>query len=163
VFVKTKRILIPKSTAPQENHPDYYTTYFIEGGFLENIRQLVNAIQSTTKLRVDFIHCGFENSELNSEDSLAIYSIILEQLSYVVHYAGALQATVHLAKNNSQVAIVIESDGVGFKMKDINWKHTIKTIQEKVDSYRGKLVLQCKDGKGVLLQIFMDLNTTAAE
>lgn len=122
---------------------------------IEGINQLVNAINTDNPLHVDLVHCGLEPECLNEQDRNAIYFIVKTQLKIIVEKTKATVATVHLAKNYNQVAIVIEDNGKDVDLTKLKNSRSLKAVQKLVGYHKGQFVISCEEDSGMVLKVLI--------
>ena len=99
-------------------------------------------------------YCRIANNLSLGEDlKLNIYRIVQEQVSNILKYADASQATISINQNNANVYLSIIDNGKGFdpllKRKGIG----ISNIINRIESYNGEVLIESSPGKGCKLEI----------
>jgi two-component system sensor histidine kinase UhpB len=127
-------------------------------GLDEAIREMVDKINVSKKLEIDYSCQGSEQEErIQGKDKVAIYRIIQEQLSNILKHAQATHVHIQLNLQFPKVFITIQDNGVGFKAESVKRGLGLKSIQNRIDYYFGELNIETAKGKGCLLKAWINL------
>jgi signal transduction histidine kinase len=128
----------------------------------ESIGQLMYTINTQYQLCIEFIHCGFESENcLKEQDRIAIYLIVKAQLGSILKNNTATSATIHLAKNNDLVAIVIEDNGTAVDTTKIKNNRGQRTMQNLVRHHKGQCNIIFEQEKGTVVEILIHVTETS--
>ena len=87
-------------------------------GLKEAITEIIDKINLSGKLKVIFkFSLNGKKIQLKSEDKIAIYRIVQEQLNNIMKHAQAKNVLVDLSVKSSVVNLLIEDNGKGFNSK----------------------------------------------
>ncbi|RYY58261.1 MAG: hypothetical protein EOO05_16980 [Chitinophagaceae bacterium] len=103
-----------------------------------------------------------EVSLLTTDQQLAVYRIIQEQMNNIVKYAHATNIGVALtvAPHKKQIKVEISDDGVGFDLAR-KWKGVgLRNIITRADVIGGRVSIRTKPGNGCILKVLFPINTT---
>jgi len=102
--------------------------------------------------------------ELPPNVSIAIYRIVQEALTNIVKYAKARHVDVELVQNATEVAVVIQDDGVGLPPgADTNaLSHGISGMRQRVRALGGDFHIRGKPRAGTTLEVNIPLAPAAA-
>lgn len=118
----------------------------------ESIRELVDSINITNRLKIDLDITGLHKKTVPQEIHLTIYRIIQEQLNNIIKYAEAKTVSVQLHNLQNELLLEITDDGKGFdttaKRKGIG----ITNMETRAENMHGKLVVVSAPGKGCILK-----------
>jgi PAS domain S-box-containing protein len=119
----------------------------------ELVEELIKDLNENTHQGTKF-HCRLATHLSIDEDlKLNIYRIIQEQISNILKYAAASQATISINENNGIIYVSVIDNGKGFdpaiKRKGIG----ISNIINRIESYNGEVILESSPGKGCKLEI----------
>lgn len=128
-------------------------------GLKEAIEDLIANILSSHRLEVRFHYSDDTHSALKSEDKVAIYRIIQEQLNNIALHAKATTATVNVVLTEAIVVINIEDNGQGFDPKKIRKGLGFRNIQNRVEYYHGKLDVQTGEAYGCKMSVTLNLSS----
>jgi two-component system NarL family sensor kinase len=126
----------------------------INFGLISAIKDLVDTIEGTEKIKVKFLHQNMEK-RLNNDVEINIYRIVQEALSNVLKHSKATQVTVQLSRFGEHIDVMIEDDGNGFDTKrmKVTSGMGMGNIRSRVQKLNGKLTIDSFPGKGTTLNI----------
>jgi two-component system sensor histidine kinase UhpB len=128
-------------------------------GIVEAINELIEKMHLTGKIVMQFNHEGFGKSlPLISEDKIAIYRIVQEQLNNIIKHADATQVHIDLKMDFPFVSLKIKDDGRGFNTLKAKRGLGLKNIYHRVEYYRGNMDLVSEENQGCLLDITLNLS-----
>ena len=128
-------------------------------GIVEAINELIEKMHLTGKIVMQFNHEGFGKSlPLISEDKIAIYRIVQEQLNNIIKHADATQVHIDLKMDFPFVSLKIKDDGRGFDTLRAKRGLGLKNIYHRVEYYRGNMDLVSEVNHGCLLDIKLNLS-----
>jgi len=127
-------------------------------GLKEAIAEMVDKINLSGKLKIvfRFMSAG-KKAQLKSEDKIAIYRIVQEQLNNVIKHAHAKNVVVDLAIKSSKVYLLVEDDGNGFNSKKTNKGIGLKNIHHRVEYYHGTIAIESAKNKGCKTSIVLNI------
>jgi two-component system sensor histidine kinase UhpB len=127
-------------------------------GLKEAIAEMVDKINLSEKVKVSFkFSTTGKKTLLKSEDKIAIYRIVQEQLNNIVKHADAKNVLVEIAMKSSQVRLLIEDDGNGFNPKKANKGIGLKNIHHRVEYYHGTISIETGRKKGCRMSITLNI------
>jgi two-component system sensor histidine kinase UhpB len=86
-----------------------------------------------------------------------IYRILQEQLSNIIKYSNAEEASITIKKENDSLVLTITDNGVGFDPSAKSDGIGLKNIKSRVEHYSGKMQIISAPGKGCTLEISVAL------
>jgi two-component system, NarL family, sensor kinase len=128
-------------------------------GLDEALREYCNSIKSTKQLEVKYQSLGLGN-RIDKGMEIIIYRIIQELLNNTLKHSGASEAFIQLIRQEDRLNIVMEDNGKGFDMalleksRGAGWAN----IRSRVEYLKGQLDIHSEPGKGVLVNIEIDLS-----
>jgi PAS domain S-box len=127
-------------------------------GLVDSIRDLMESIHLTRKLQVT-LNCELQiDCMLNKIQKLTIFRIIQEALNNAMTHSKATQVTLNFEKDNDQLMIEIEDNGVGFDPLQVKKGAGLKNIQNRIYLINGKHTLRSSPGTGCKLIINFPIN-----
>jgi two-component system sensor histidine kinase UhpB len=127
-------------------------------GLKDAITEMIDKINLSGKLKIVFrFVMAVKKMQLKSEDKIAIYRIVQEQLNNIVKHAQAKNVLVDLSINLSEVHLLIEDDGKGFNTKKINKGIGLKNIHHRVEYYHGTFTIKSAKNKGSKMSIVLNI------
>lgn len=119
-----------------------------EIGLEELIRDLVDTINTTKKMSIEFLSYGLKNREFKQELQTTIYRIIQEQLTNVLKYAHANSVKVIIAGTNNEIAVQVQDNGIGFDLKQKSNGNGITNMISRAETLGGTLRFETSPGNG---------------
>lgn len=128
-------------------------------GLKEAITEIIDKINLSGKLKVIFkFSLNGKKIQLKSEDKIAIYRIVQEQLNNIMKHAQAKNVLVDLSVKSSVVNLLIEDNGKGFNSKKINKGIGLKNIHHRVEYYHGTINIDTAPNKGCRMTIVLNIS-----
>ncbi|HUQ97457.1 MAG TPA: PAS domain-containing protein [Chitinophagaceae bacterium] len=130
-------------------------------GLVDSITDLIENIQATEKLHIIFQCAETIDAEIPDHLKLTIYRIIQETLNNAVKHANASTVVVSISKEDNDLHLYIEDNGVGFEPEITKKGSGLKNIKNRVYLNNGTYNLISKPGAGCAITIhFNMLNIT---
>jgi len=127
-------------------------------GLKEAIIEMIDKINLSGKLKINFrFSISGKRAQLKSEDKIAVYRIIQEQLNNIIRHSDAKKVLVHLSIKWNEIYLAIEDDGKGFDIQKTKKGIGLKNINHRVEYYNGKISIETAKNKGCKMNIFLDL------
>jgi two-component system, NarL family, sensor kinase len=126
-------------------------------GLISAIRELVNNVNSSKTLRIDFSSNVKES--LGKSLDITIYRIVQEVLNNMIKHAKADHINLDLNRNGKNLIINIKDNGIGFntdelkESKGMGWKN----IFSRVSMLNGTIELNSKPKEGTIVYINLTL------
>jgi len=129
-----------------------------EYGLVRAVEAFSEKVNITKKLHIDFDYSGISES-LDKDLQLILFRVISELINNTIKHANARHIKIKLAKDNEQISLAFEDDGIGFDMNEVmnNPKTGIglKSIISRVKSVNGRVIFKSFKGHG--FKIFIDI------
>mgnify|MGYP003631676204 CR=1 FL=1 len=128
-------------------------------GLVPALEDLRDKISQTGKLKVS-LYSNELNSVLTAEQELQLYRIVQELISNILKHSQAKEANIQLTKGEDSVNLIVEDDGVGFDLKEVNKKAGIGLINLKarVGKLNGNFHIDSGRGAGTTISIDIPIN-----
>jgi signal transduction histidine kinase len=116
-------------------------------------------IDQTGNIHVSYQSIGMKDYTLEQSKAINIYRIVQELVYNSLKHAQAKSIIVQLIKNDDNLSVTVEDDGIGFdpksieKNKGIGWSN----INTRINFLKGKLDLQSIPGNGTSVQLTFEL------
>ncbi len=124
-----------------------------EFGLVPSIESMINALNAT---EIDFyLFDNLKGKRLSLNVEVMLYRIVQEAVNNILKYAKAKFVTIHLMRYKEIVILMIEDDGVGFKVngpKSSNGVGLI-SIKNRVKSLSGNLIIDSSIGGGTTITV----------
>lgn len=128
-------------------------------GLVIAIENMINRANELYETSFSFNAYDF-NERINQKVEKVLYRICQESLNNIVKHAHAKNASFQLFKQDDLVVLVVEDDGVGFNVDEIEMKRKenksgigLISINERVLSFNGEFTINANDGKGTELLV----------
>ncbi|WP_280769874.1 histidine kinase [Salipaludibacillus daqingensis] len=132
----------------------HYISYSLRPSVLDDLG-LIAAIERYTEefmgkysIDIDTQVMGFKSLRLPTVIEVTIYRVIQEALTNIARHAKAENVSIILEAGEKTLSIIIEDDGIGFNVKEINHQDTLKKhlglkgMQERVELIGGKFYIE---------------------
>lgn len=119
----------------------------------ELIKDLVETINITKKTSIKFLSYGIKNREFKQELITTIYRIVQEQLTNVIKYARANSVKVIIAGTQSDIAIQVNDNGIGFDLKEKSKGNGITNMISRAETLKGNLRFETSPGNGCTMTV----------
>jgi PAS domain S-box-containing protein len=113
------------------------------------------------KIRIEYNSSGFANPDkrLAFDVEVAIYRVVQEALTNVARHSNAEVVSIILERDNRQVRVTIEDDGVGFDVEKLmsspleNRRLGLRGMQERVQMLDGEFKIDSGAGTTIVVTI----------
>lgn len=134
----------------------------IKHGLESALQEFSGRINQTGKVQVELIVFGV-NERLSELQEISLYRISQEWVNNILKYADAQKITLQITKDEEEITLLIEDDGMGFDKrlltsgKGNGWKN----LNTRANLIKGELELETKDGvRGNVLILNASIITT---
>nr|WP_255702380.1 ATP-binding protein [Flavobacterium sp. SM15] len=114
---------------------------------------------SNTLIQFNFNNFIKEEVRFQSEFEMKLYFIVAELFNNIIKHSNASEASLTIDKNQRQLSINIEDNGIGFKNKD--GKHAdgfgLSQIKARIKNMNGSIVINSKENAGTLIYIKVEI------
>ncbi|WP_323757185.1 ATP-binding protein [Roseivirga sp.] len=123
-------------------------------GLVPALEDLKDKISQTGKLKVS-LYSNELNNVLTAEQELQLYRIVQELMSNILKHSKAKEANIQLTKGEDSVNLIVEDDGVGFDLKEVNKKAGIglTNLKARVGKLDGNFHIDSGRGAGTTISI----------
>ena len=123
-------------------------------GLIDATEQFCTQMQQSANIEIDFQHYNLE-TRLPQKMELLIYRMIQELLNNIIKYASAKEVLVQLSKNEKNISLTVEDDGIGFDISTIKNKDGIglMSMQNRIHLLGGKMDIDSAINKGTSINI----------
>jgi signal transduction histidine kinase len=103
---------------------------------------------------------GLDGTELDSEQSIAVYRIFQEVLTNVARHARATRVMAHIRAGHDQLEMEMTDNGVGISQHQIDdpESYGLLGIRERVLQFSGQTTIEGFEGKGTRIRVSLPLN-----
>ena len=127
-------------------------------GLKEAITEMIDKINLSGKIKIVFrFAVTGKKIQLKSEDKIAIYRIVQEQINNIIKHAHAKNVMIDINLKSSIVYLLLEDDGKGFNIKKTNKGIGLKNIYHRVEYYHGTISIDTARNKGCKMSITLNI------
>lgn len=131
-------------------------------GIVPAIHDLVNRIESEETPHIEFIFYGALN-DLPIVLTLHIYRIVQELLFNCIKHAHAKEVLIQLIRNEEDLEIMVEDDGVGYDPQDVRKGMGTENVMARVNFLKGEISVHSVIGTGTTTSITIPFNQEMAD
>ncbi|MCJ7467747.1 MAG: sensor histidine kinase [Maribacter sp.] len=119
------------------------------------LKDFCSNIDQGGNLQVTYQSIGMDDYDMEQSKAVSLYRIVQELVYNTVKHAQANTVIVQLIKNDENLSLTVEDDGIGFdptlleKNKGIGWYN----IYSRVNLLKGKLDIHAAPGKGTSIHL----------
>jgi two-component system NarL family sensor kinase len=122
---------------------------------IEALKQLAREIPGAGGLEIE-VADGMTGDELPAAVALGLYRIAQQAVANVARHAGARHATIRLAREDGEVRLRVEDDGIGFDPAEVpSDRFGLMGMSERARLMGGKLSLQSSPGGGTVIDVMV--------
>lgn len=118
-------------------------------GLASAVKEFITKIQGMPNLKVNLEIVGMDN-RLEQEKETVLYRVIQEIVANIIKHAKASELTLQLVRDEKELSIIIEDNGVGFDTSKINSFEGIglKNIISRIEFINGSVHFDSTPGRG---------------
>jgi two-component system, NarL family, sensor kinase len=126
----------------------------VKFGLAEALKSYCDHLAESKIFKVNFQSIGTEG-RLEKNTEIFVYRIVQELLNNISKHAQATQVLVQLARQEGEMSITVEDDGIGMNKDEValssgaGWT----TIRSRVEYLKGKLDVQSNLGQGTSVHV----------
>lgn len=133
-------------------------------GLQESIHDLVEHINVTKKINVEFYSINWSDELIGNGQKLTLFRIIQEQVNNVLKHAHASNLIIELEMDEFEncIRLNIADDGIGFDPEKIKSKKSLgfSNIISRTDLFDGEISIVAAPEKGCKLNVQIPIYTT---
>jgi two-component system sensor histidine kinase UhpB len=129
-----------------------------ELGLQASIQDLIETIQLTTLLNVQFHVNDGILEVLTTQQQVALYRIVQEQLNNIIKHAAAKNIYVSIDQHDDYMELTIEDDGRGFEVDARHKGIGLSNMQNRAELLNGHVDIQSTRGQGCTLRVTLPVN-----
>lgn len=131
-------------------------------GLYRALEELCESIDDSGKIKCTMQAFGIESGSLKLKVEVGVYRMVQEAFNNTLKYAKAKNLTLQLNRNDEELTIMIEDDGVGFDLEVAKMKGGmgLNNLDMRATKLKGTLHIDTKIGRGATTIIEIPLNST---
>jgi PAS domain S-box-containing protein len=126
-------------------------------GLIESIRNVIDDLVVTYPIRIEFHEEGIIEKELDEKLQLDILRIVQEQLNNIIKHARASRATIHLARREIEITLIVSDNGDGCDTSIEKSGVGLINIRSRAEANRGWVSIVSRPGEGYTLKVILHL------
>ncbi len=130
-------------------------------GLTAALKDLINRYNSRGILDIS-LHVNQVDGILNQESKLHVYRIIQELLNNALKHAKAGEIDVQVNKNEHELLIMVEDNGVGFNQDEVERGLGLGNLQSRVNLLKGEINIDSVKGQGTSVVVHIPIATAIA-
>jgi PAS domain S-box-containing protein len=125
-------------------------------GLIDSLTDLVESIQLTRAIQVEFYPQGNFDERLSDKTKLMLFRIIQEQIDNVIQHSGAQKLIIALIleETEDRIDLCMTDDGKGFNPEKVGKEGLgLSNIRSRAGLFGGKMTIQSAPGRGCKLSV----------
>ncbi len=137
------------------SHSMMDTDSLLQNGLPNALQDYCRNLNQPGSLKINFEAIAIDNMVLKEEQAFHILRIVQELLQNVLKHSQATEAIVQLSKNNKELNITVEDNGIGFDINKVALKKGIglKNVEDRLKIIKGKMDIKSEVAKGTSIFI----------
>ena len=126
----------------------------IKSGLAKAVREFIDKISSTGLLKAELEIVGLDQ-RLEPQIENILFRVLQEIVSNIIKHAKANHVSIQLIRDEKEISMMIEDNGVGFDTNKISNFDSIglKNIQSRIEFLNGRVDFDSKVGRGTIVNI----------
>lgn len=122
-------------------------------GLSKAIEGLLEDVSAVNTLEIDLTADSFYEEDIKYDFKLSIFRIVQEQMNNIIKHSKATTVNIELLRNDKEVYLRIEDNGIGFDIGLQRKGIGIYNIISRSDLYNGIVDIQSSPGNGCIIGI----------
>lgn len=151
------------STEVRKTAHNLMPAILVEHTLEEAILIYCNNINESGEVNID-LQFNVDPKQLNKAVELMLYRITQELIQNIIKHANATYAVIQIMQKQERLCIIVEDNGTGFDINEINNGYGLQNMQFRVQALEGYISIMSAKGKSTTIHIEFDLqklNTTS--
>jgi signal transduction histidine kinase len=123
-------------------------------GLVNALQQLTEEFSKQHNIVVEFETVRMENVRLPIEIETTLFRIVQEALTNIGLHSEASQVDVLISRNNKQVVVIVEDNGIGFTLPTTSSEQHLGLfgMRERIEMLGGEFTVESKLGEGTTVK-----------
>lgn len=126
-------------------------------GFLEALGQQVDLWNKSGLIKID-LNTRYMATEINPKTGIIIFRMIQECFTNILKHAKATEAIIELLQENNCFRILIQDNGKGFDMNNVNTSIGLKSLYHRAAVLNGNINFEANPSNGTKIEINIPIN-----
>ncbi|MEN9522672.1 MAG: Signal transduction histidine-protein kinase/phosphatase DegS [Bacteroidota bacterium] len=124
-----------------------HPSLFEENGLVITLKDLIKNINDTGKIEVKMVVIDYEK-HLSNQKEIMVYRILLELLNNTLKHAKATHVNLQIIKNNNQLSIMYDDNGIGYQLSEINKGIGLYSIEHRTNVLNANWKVESSKDRG---------------
>jgi signal transduction histidine kinase len=120
-------------------------------GLVSALNQFIESLD--LKINITFYTNVSQKLNIPRDEALILFRCSQEIIQNALKHSQSKTIDVQLLKAKDKITISIEDDGVGFNLRNVDNKHGIDSIKDRLSSISGSFILESKPKQGTTVFI----------
>jgi signal transduction histidine kinase len=117
-------------------------------GLSKAIEGMLDDVAAVNPLQIELTADAFYEDDIKYDFKLSIFRIVQEQVNNIIKHSHATTVNIELLRNEQQIYLKIQDDGIGFDVGQQRKGIGIYNIISRSDLYNGIVDIQSSPGNG---------------
>ena len=137
----------------------YYADRLLEDGLLTAIRHELEQLEKTGLFTTSFLSQA-DTLRIDKDKLIFLYRMIQEVFNNIVKHSGAIQVSVNIFKQDTDIQIMIKDNGKGFSRHREDFKPGIglSSMEQRAAMIGAQVAIHSDDGKGTIVNLVFKEN-----
>jgi two-component system, NarL family, sensor kinase len=122
-------------------------------GLVKALEQAVDRLNDANDRTVFNLFTHIEEPLDDDMASLTLYRCFQELCTNTIKHAGASEVTVQLNLTHEEAELMVEDNGVGFRVEDAAYGLGLKNMESRLAVFDGELLVDSTPGKGTTITV----------
>lgn len=119
----------------------------------DSLNIMLDQINVDKEITFSFTSDEFDEHAVEENKKLALYRVAQEQVNNIIKYANATEVQVQLRKDDDDVELCIQDNGVGFDVRQQQKGIGLMNIENRIEMLKGRMHLVSSPGNGCTIKI----------
>jgi PAS domain S-box-containing protein len=156
-FAKSKQYLDRVIQEIRKLSRSLNTSVIEEVGLKTPVEEVIANMKSAISIDVQLQFDHFLEDVLSYEQKLTAYRIIQEHTGNIIKHSRAGKAIISLCRNEEQLVLRIQDDGIGFDMDKTGRGLGFINIRNRVEAHNGTMHIEASPSNGCVLEVRITL------
>ena len=124
-------------------------------GLIESINDLIESLNRTQKLEIEFDYFEFDEEMLPENGRLMVFRILQEQMNNIVKHAGATKIAIVLRHTSKLMVLEIKDNGCGFELNTVRKGLGLANIKNRAELFGGQVEVSTAPNQGCILKVIV--------
>jgi len=133
-----------------------------EKGLQEAIKEMADRMRQSRSIDIHLDIAGMIN-QLDYMTENTVYRVMQEVMNNIIKHAEAHAIDIQMIRNDEDLTIMIEDDGVGFEVDKVSKSRGLHNIYARIENIDGKVYIDSKKERGTIITIIVPIKAKKYE